>query len=85
VLNERTLSRPGSVAVVRGDYGDGGRGCNSLDGGGVPPPLPVWLLPLPEVWLPPAVLTAVAELPRSREQPSRAATHAPPKTFLHII
>jgi hypothetical protein len=54
--------------------------------GVVPPPLPVWLLPVPEVWLPPAVLAAVAELPpQPASNPSRAATHAPPKTFLHII
>jgi hypothetical protein len=54
--------------------------------GGLLPPLPVWLLPLPEVWLLPAVLAAVAELPpQPASNPNTAATHAPPRTFLHII
>jgi hypothetical protein len=44
----------------------------------VPPPLPVGL--------PPAVLAAVAELPpQPASNPNTAATHAPPKIFLHII
>jgi hypothetical protein len=44
------------------------------------------LPPLPDVWLPPAVLVVVAELPpQPASNPNTAATHAPPKTFLHII
>jgi hypothetical protein len=53
-------------------------------GGVVLPPLPVWLLPPPEAWLPPA--EAVVELPpQPASKPNTAATHAPHKTFLHII
>jgi hypothetical protein len=44
------------------------------------------LPPPPGVWLPPAVLVAVAELPpHPASNPNTAATHAPPNTFLHII